>query len=660
MSDDPKQEYFSDGITENIITALSKVHNIFVIARNSTFTYKSKSVKIQQVAEELGVRYVLEGSVQKTEDRLRINAQLIDAITGKHLWAERFDRDLVEIFALQDEITKKIITSLHVKLALGDDARVFAQHTDNFEAYLKFLEANNHFLQHKKDANLFARQLFKQAIALDVNFASAYDGLAWTYLTESAYGWTNSRAKSLEAADELAQKALSLDDSFPAAYVTLSSVHLQKGEVRKAVALREKAVALGPSSANNHTLLGVALLFMGGRTEQAIKEIKVANRLDPFPPDWILHYLGAAYRVNGEYEKAIEIFKKVIKRNPDYWISHLGLSACYGLLGREEEARAAAAEVLRIRPNFSIAKVMNPYRDKADKERTIEVLRRAGLPENPPIPLPDKPSIAVLPFNNMSGDPEQEYFSDGITEEIITALSKVPKIFVIARNSSFTYKGKAVKVQQVGRELGVRYVLEGSVRKSGDKIRITAQLVDTTTGGHLWAERYDRELKEIFTLQDEITMKIIAALRVELTDGEQARLRGKGTENLQAYLKWLRAYEHFNSSTKEDNVRARLLLEETISLDAEFPQAYSLLGATHWVDMFYGSSKSPEESLKRAFELTKKAIALDDSFASAHSYLGLLYTITGEHDKAMAECGRAVDLDSNNALAHIWMGRALR
>jgi adenylate cyclase len=381
MSDDPKQEYFSDAITENIITALSKVDDIFVIARNSTFTYKGRAVKIKQVSEELGVRYVLEGSVQKTEGRVRITAQLIDAITGTHVWAERYDRELKDIFALQDEITKKIITSLHIKLTKGEDARQFSQTTDNLEAYLKFLEGNKLYLRFNKDTNILARQMLKEAIALDAKYLSAYANLAWTHLLDAAYGWTKSRAKSLEAANELAQKTLELDDSEPDGHMALSSVHLQKGEVKEAVALREKAVALSPNSANNRNLLGIALLFEGGRTEEAINEFKMANRLDPFPPKQILHYTGVAYRVNGEYEKAIKFFKKATERNPDYWVSHFGLTACYGLLGREEEARAAAAEVLRIRPNFSIKKVYTPYRDEADKKRTIEVLRKAGLPE---------------------------------------------------------------------------------------------------------------------------------------------------------------------------------------------------------------------------------------------------------------------------------------
>jgi len=379
MSGDPKQEYLSDGLTEDIITALSKSNSLLVIARNSTFTYKSKPVKVQQVAENLGVRYVLEGSIQIDEDKVRITAQLIDAVKGYHVWSERYDRDLKDIFALQDDITKKVLTALRVKLTSGEDARIYAKSTDNLEAYLKSLEGYKYLMLHNEEANHLARQMFNEAIALDPNYSAAYQNLAWTYVFDVGYGWTKSRAKSLEKASEYAEKALALDDSQAYAYAALSAVHVQKGELNEAVALREKAVDLVPNSANYHALLGLGILWMGGRTDEAIQEFKIANRLDPFPPNWILYYLGVAYRVKGEYDKAIEIFKKVIKRNPDYWLSHLGLAACYGLQGREEEARAAATEVLRIRPNFSIAKIKSPYRDPADKNRTLEVLRKAGL-----------------------------------------------------------------------------------------------------------------------------------------------------------------------------------------------------------------------------------------------------------------------------------------
>jgi adenylate cyclase len=275
-------------------------------------------------------------------------------------------------------------------------------------------------------------------------------------------------------------------------------------------------------------------------------------------------------------------------------------------------------------------------------------------------PLPDKPSIAVLPFDNMSEDPKQDYFSDGITEEIITALSKVPKLFVIARNSTFTYKGKPVKVKQVAEELGVRYVLEGSIRKAGDKIRITAQLIDALTGHHLWAERYDRNLKDIFAVQDEITKNIITAMQVKLTRGEQARTAAKGTNNLEAYLKLLQAREKMSKGNKENNALAQRLLEETIALDPDYASAYALLGAIQMMDVWLGSSKSPKDSIKKAIELSKKALALDESLADARSLLGFLYAMTQQPDKGVAEAERAVELDPNSANAHHFLCLTLR
>jgi len=276
------------------------------------------------------------------------------------------------------------------------------------------------------------------------------------------------------------------------------------------------------------------------------------------------------------------------------------------------------------------------------------------------LPLPDMPSIAVLPFTNMSGEKEQEYFSDGITEDIISALSQIPTLFVIASQSTFTYKGKPVKIQQVGEDLGVRYVLEGSVQRSGDTLRVTAQLIDATTGHHLWSERYDREMKGIFALQDDITMKVITALQVKLMEGEHARLLAKGTKNLQAYLKFLQAREIFLTVTKEGNVQARRLLEEVIALDPQFAPAYSVLGWITYVDVAVGLSKSPYESYKQAFELAKKAVAVDDSFPTAHSLLGFLHVVMGrQYDKGIAECERAIALAPNSASAHIWMGQVL-
>jgi adenylate cyclase len=274
-------------------------------------------------------------------------------------------------------------------------------------------------------------------------------------------------------------------------------------------------------------------------------------------------------------------------------------------------------------------------------------------------PLPDRPSIAVLPFDNLSKEPEQEYFSDGLTEEIIAALSSVPKLFVIARNSTFTYKGKPVKVQQVSEELGVQYVLEGSVRKGGDKIRITAQLIDAMTGNHLWAKQYDRDLKDIFAVQDEITKNIITAMQVKLTEGEEVKTASKGTNNLEAYLKYLQAYELINKVNPESNALAKQLAKEAVALDPKYASAYYILGRSHMMDVWVKTSKSPKESIGKAIKLEQKAISLDETNAEAHALLGFLYSMTKQYDKAIAQAEKAVTLNPNSAYGHFIMGKTL-
>ncbi len=252
--------------------------------------------------------------------------------------------------------------------------------------------------------------------------------------------------------------------------------------------------------------------------------------------------------------------------------------------------------------------------------------------------MPDKPSIAVLPFANMSGDPKQEYFSDGITDEIITGLSKISRLLVIARNSSSVFKNKAVDVKDVGKKLGVQYVMEGSVRKQGDMVRITAQLIDAKTGNHVWSERYDRKLKDIFAVQDEITLEIIRAMRVEIMLSEQARLwQRKGlTDNLVAFEKYLQARECSVRINKVSNHKARPRYEEAIAPDPRFATAYAKLDYGHMMGAWMNWSTDPVASGRMAFKLATKAVELDDSMDTPHYILGFILTNMGKYDQAIA------------------------
>jgi adenylate cyclase len=289
---------------------------------------------------------------------------------------------------------------------------------------------------------------------------------------------------------------------------------------------------------------------------------------------------------------------------------------------------------------------------------TAPIVEPASL-ERMAFPLPEKPSIAVLSFDNLSGDPEQDYLADGFSESIITAFSYIPEMFVIARNSSFTYKGKPVKVQQVSEELGVRYILEGSVLKSGEKVRITAQLIDALSGGHIWSERFERDFKDLFDLLDEITLAITIALQVKLTEGEQARMRYGSTRNLEAWGYAVKGQGFHSLLTKEANAKGRGLFEKALEIDPEYAQALTMLAWTHFIDAWFGYTDTPEESFKRLVELAKKSVAMDDKDPNVLSLWQKIYLMQGQHDKAVEEGRKAIALGPSDAGAHMHFGQTL-
>jgi adenylate cyclase len=380
LSGDPGQEFFSDGFTEDIITTLAKIPRMFVIARESSFTFKGKSVNIQVIGRDLGVRYVLEGSIQKFGDRIRITAQLIDATNGHHLWAEKYDRELKDIFAMKDEITMKIATVLQVKLTEGESAN-WGPETKSFEAYIKVMQSWEHFRAFTPDDNILSRQKAKEALDLDPNYSSATEMFAWTLLMDGIFGTSKTPEKSIEQAFELAQKVLDRGDSDAGAHFLIGYAYSRKGQFDKAISELEIARDLFPNNAEINAGLGM-ILNAAGKPEDAINVLKNAMRLSPIPPSWYLENLGGAYRLTGQYKKAVHEYKKAIQLQPDDMFSHLNLALCYVKLGREEDANAEAAEVLRINPKFSAESYAKhiPLKGEASKKILIDGMRKAGLP----------------------------------------------------------------------------------------------------------------------------------------------------------------------------------------------------------------------------------------------------------------------------------------
>jgi adenylate cyclase len=387
MSGDPEQDYIADGFTENIITGLSQIPEIFVIARSSVFTYKGKPVKIKQVSEELGVKYVLEGSIQKSGDRLRVNAQLIDAIKGHHLWAERYDRELKDLFKLQDEITIKILSTLHVKLVTGGDDITWWR-TDSFEAWGHNVKGWNYFDQYTKQDNLKAREHHEQAIKLDPDYGAAWELLAWTYVADVWLGSSDSPGESIKRALKIAKKT---SDRWGKGglHFFMTEIYLFQRQFEKAIAEGKKAVALSPNSSRYHIGLAAAL-NRGAKSEEAIVHAKKAMRLEPYYPAWFLgNVLVLAYDQAGRYEEVPVLNKKLLKRalKGEYPLknAYRRLALCYARLERMEEARAHAAESRKIDPNFSLEKWRRSrlwmFKDQKWLDSAVEMMRKAGLPD---------------------------------------------------------------------------------------------------------------------------------------------------------------------------------------------------------------------------------------------------------------------------------------
>jgi TolB-like protein len=431
-----------------------------------------------------------------------------------------------------------------------------------------------------------------------------------------------------------------------------------KAEYDKAVEVAERGVSMDPNSVTA-VYLYASTLMHASRCEEAIPVFEKAIRLSPLkPPLQCLVNLSSCYAYTYRYDEAVTLLKRVLQEQPNSFFANIGLTRVYAELDRLEDARAQAAHVLRLNPKFSLESFVKTWRvkDPAAIERYVSALRKAGLPEKPPLPLPDKPSIAVLPFVNMSDDPQQEYFSDGMTEDLITDLSKISGLFVLARNSTFVYKGKPVNIQQVSRELGVKYVLEGSVRRAGDQVRINAQLIDATTGQHLWAERYDGSMRDVFSLQDKINQKIVAALAVKLTVGEKELLTQKGTDDPAAYEEFLKGREHYLKTTKEDYAKAEACFKKAIELDPNFARAKASLA------LLYFDAASQGTKMREAFGMSMVEVrlrarhylieAMKKPNSITYQVAGLMDLNLRQWDAAISHLEKALALDPNDSLCH--------
>ncbi len=378
LSGDPEQEYFSDGITNDLITALSKFRELLVIASNTIFAYKGRPVNIETVGRKLGVRYVLEGSIQKADARVRINAQLIDATNGFHIWSEHYDRELKDIFAVQDEIVHSIVGKLAVEINAAEQKRVMHKKTESLEAYDYQLKGMVYLRSRTCPESIKASRMFDKAIELDSGFASAYVGLGKTYAIQASFGCTEFPNTALQQAKRLALKALSLEESNSDAHALLGFVYSFFERYDLAVHQLNRAIELNPNDASAYRTRGQVMLW-SGNVDDAIESLETALRFDTNVSPGYYMFLGIGYYLKGQYKRAVNILAEGVIRKPDWVGNHIILAAAYAQLGRSDDAAHEAQDVLRLNPFFEIDNYGTVFRNRADRAKIVEGLLKAGL-----------------------------------------------------------------------------------------------------------------------------------------------------------------------------------------------------------------------------------------------------------------------------------------
>lgn len=380
LNKDKASDYFVDGITNDIITDLTKVAGLLVIARDSTFEYRNSSIDIQDIARRLNAKYILHGNMRRADDKIRINAFLIDSSNNQQLWAERYDGEVTSIFELQDRISSKIVSALKVKLTSQESQNLNHKYTSNIAAYEIFLRGRETAYQYSKASTFEAQKLLQQAIELDANFGEAYALLGWTYAYAMMNGWGDNRTLLHNKALELANKALALHDQIPMAYFTRGLIYRDQKLYNQALIEAEKVIAIDPSYANGHVLLAT-LMYYAGRAEDGLARMKYAARLNPHHPHNYPFHIGQAYFVLHRYDEAIEAFEKGLETRPGSQRIHLWLAAAYAQSGRLDDAKWEVEKILLLDPEFDYEKLHEifPFKNPVDLEHFLAGLRKAGL-----------------------------------------------------------------------------------------------------------------------------------------------------------------------------------------------------------------------------------------------------------------------------------------
>jgi serine/threonine-protein kinase len=726
MSADPENEYFSDGMTDEVINLLSKLPDLRVTARTSVFAFKGGKHDVREIAEKLSVDSILEGSVRRSGNQLRVAVHLVDVATGSSTWSERFDRELVDVFAIQDEIAAAIASNLSSRF-LSSEISAEKSAPANLDAYDAYLKGRFYWAQGSVSALQKSVSSYERAIELEPGFAAAHAGLALTYTYQTLLMMVP-EPDALARIRETIERALSLDESQADAHAAFGYLKMiADWDWAGAESEFKRAIEVSPNSASAYHQYSVLLSNLGF-ADRAIETSKRAVELDPLYAGAV-QTLGYCYMAAGDLDEAVRLQLKTLDMEPTNLAANLMLPVMYTALGKHEEAIAAGQHGIATLGRLPIlvshlgyAHARAGEREQAlglldelhrrseteyvstfffvyihlglgEEEETLDWLEKAVeerstllmiLPhwfewdqyrDHPRFqriynavgfdkhaaprtsaagaePTDGRRSLAVLPFTNRSADPENEYFSDGITEDIITQLSKISALTVISRSSSMRYRQSGKTTREIGSELGVQKLVQGSVRKADDRVRITAQLIDVEADREVWAESYDRDLSDVFAIQSGVAQSIANALRAELTPAEVARIAREPTQDMEAYREYLLGRHHWSRWTEEDFLESIRHFERAIDRDPRFAEAFGALSEA-WSHLGVGYwSVRPLDAYPKARDAAVRAVELDPESADANARLAMVeWWFEFAFDRALQRVERATTQNPNCAPA---------
>lgn len=678
-------EALAEGLSEDIVTGLSRFSYLRVIARSSTLRYAGDSSDVRAIGKELGARYVMEGSLRQAGTKLRLAVQLVDTTTGAHLWAENYERSFSPdaIFELQDDLVPRIVSTVadqYGALVHSMSESLRGRSAASYSAHEAVLRGFGYLERLTPEEHCEVREILEAAVESAPNHSDCLAMLSVIYDHEHAYGY-NVRPNPLGRAHAAAQRAVAAAPASLLAHYALATVLFFQKDFSAFRTAAERTLALNRMDASTTAGLGL-FIAEAGDWEYGLGVVERAIELNPHHPGWY-HFPAFFYAYHRrDYRGALAIALKI--NIPGYLHTHTALAAVYGQLGEQERARAALRELRALAPDFGVIarEAYGKWLDAELTEHLIDGLRKAGLAidgeaqvassqpatdssetaapslatsDTQPATSPTQ-SIAVLPFANISADEENEYFCDGLAEELLNALAKIDELKVAARTSAFSFKGKNTEAREIGKTLNVNTVLEGSVRKAGNRVRINVQLVNAADGYHLWSERYDREMKDIFDVQDEITLAVVDALKVKLLGAKKAAVLKRHTDNTEAYQLYLQGRFHYGKWTEEGFRKAIKCYEQALAHEPNYAPAFGGLAYCCYCLWWFGHLP-PAESGSRAREAIAKALALDPALAEAQLTLANI-KFYFEHDWLGAERNfkQALELSPNYVDAHLAYG----